>query len=48
MKIQQGLAEVADMRVADRQNYHAATMLLDKISVPRAGFETARDNGWGT
>ena len=34
MKIQQGLAEVADMRVADRQNYMAATSLLENISVP--------------
>ena len=34
MKIQQGLAEVADMRVADRQNYLAATSLLENLSVP--------------
>ncbi len=34
MKIQQGLTEVADMRVADRQNYHAATSLLGSLSVP--------------
>lgn len=34
MKIQQGLAEVADMRVADRQNYNAATSLLGSLSVP--------------
>jgi hypothetical protein len=34
MKIQQGLAEVADMRVADRQNNHAATSLLEKLSDP--------------
>ena len=31
MKIQQGLAEVADMRVADRQNYHAATSLRPRF-----------------
>ena len=29
MKIQQGLTEVAGMRVADRQNYHAAIGILD-------------------
>jgi integrase len=34
MKIQQGLAEVADMRVADRHNYVAANSLLQRVSVP--------------
>jgi hypothetical protein len=33
-KIQQGLAEVADMRVADRQNYLAANSLPEHVSVP--------------
>jgi hypothetical protein len=33
-KIQQGLAEAADMRVADRQSYLAANVLRDRVSVP--------------
>jgi len=33
-KIQQGLAEAADMRVADRQSYLAANSLLERVSVP--------------
>jgi hypothetical protein len=34
MKIQQGLAEVADMRVADRHNHLGANSLLERVSVP--------------
>lgn len=34
MKIQQDSADVADMRVADRQNYHAATSRPDNLLVP--------------
>jgi len=36
MKIQQRLAEVADLGVADRQNYLEATSLLEGLPVPLA------------